>query len=217
MRLRPTRRSAAAVSAARRSAASGSGSRRVAFIAGRQRRPLRHTAPPPRRSRPCRRPPARAAKPSAVMRVDQIARQRRLAAEQMRAAGDVEHQAVRRIEPDQRRVAVAPVGDRFEQLRVGRRIFLHDHEIGMHGARLRQCLPPQAESFGCRIECDHLFGIAALAGDHQRARIRRPLPRDTVGRKLLQPEADDPLRARNAARHCSTPTSTIPGCPAGCA
>ena len=42
----------------------------------------------------------------------EVAAQRLLAAEQMRAAGDVEQQPVRRIEADQRRVAVAPVGDR---------------------------------------------------------------------------------------------------------
>ena len=49
----------------------------------------------------------------------EIAGERRFAAEQMRAAGDVEKQAVRRIEADQRRVAVAPVGDGFEQTAVG--------------------------------------------------------------------------------------------------
>ena len=44
----------------------------------------------------------------------EIARECRFAAEQMRAAGDVEQQAVGRIEPDQRRIAVAPIGDRFQ-------------------------------------------------------------------------------------------------------
>ena len=44
---------------------------------------------------------------------NQIAGQRRLAAEQMRAAGDVEQQTIRRIEADQRRVAIAPVGNRL--------------------------------------------------------------------------------------------------------
>ena len=42
---------------------------------------------------------------------DEIAAQIFFAAEQMRAAADIEQQAVRRIEPDQRRVAIAPVGD----------------------------------------------------------------------------------------------------------
>ena len=66
----------------------------------------------------------------------QIARQRRLAAEQMRAAGDVEQQPVRRIEPDQRRIAVAPVGDRFEQREVGMRVRIRDRDPRMHRARV---------------------------------------------------------------------------------
>jgi len=141
-----------------------------------------------------------------------------LAAEQMRAAGDIEQQPVRRVERGERRIANAPIGHGREQLRVGRRVFRHDVKIGMHGARLRQRDgQPQAAPFGDGIERHHGLGIAALAGDDERARIRRPLPRDAVGRQPPQPEADDPLRARYAARHCSTPKSTIPGCPAGCA
>ena len=46
---------------------------------------------------------------------DEVAAEGGFAAEQMRAAGDVEDQAVGCIEPDQRRVAVAPVGDGVEQ------------------------------------------------------------------------------------------------------
>ena len=149
---------------------------------------------------------------------DEIRDQRRLAAEQMGAAGDVEQHAVGRIERGERRIAPAPVGDPLQQVRIGARVFLDRHQIGMHGARLRQRhRHPQARSLGRRIDGDQFLGIAAPAGDHQRARIRRPLPRDAVGRQPLQPQAGDPLpRGRNAARHCSTPTPTIPGCPAGC-
>ena len=39
----------------------------------------------------------------------------RLAAEQMRAAGDVENNAVGRVEPDQWRIAATPVRDGLEQ------------------------------------------------------------------------------------------------------
>ena len=72
---------------------------------------------------------------------DQIAGQRRFAAEQMRAAGDVEQQAVRRIEADQRRVAVAPVGDGFEQPPVGLRIGVHDRQASdtWRGRRRAPC------------------------------------------------------------------------------
>ena len=54
--------------------------------------------------------------------LDQITAERRLAAEQMRAAGDVEQDAVRHVETSQRRIAVAPVSDGFEQGRVRLRI-----------------------------------------------------------------------------------------------
>ena len=122
MRLRPTCASASTVSGAmpqrgerQRQQSASPASRPAARLQPR----IADSAPPPRRSRPCRRPrraPASPARPAARTR---SRAQRRLAAEQMRAAGDVEHQPVRRIEPDQRRVAVAPVGDRFEQRAVG--------------------------------------------------------------------------------------------------
>ncbi len=49
-----------------------------------------------------------------------------LAAEQMRATGDVEKQAMRRIERHQRREAVAPVGDVIQQFGVGGLIGVED-------------------------------------------------------------------------------------------
>ena len=51
-------------------------------------------------------------------RVAQHLHQFGLAAEQMRAAGDVEEQAVRGIQRHQRREAVAPVGDGVQRLRI---------------------------------------------------------------------------------------------------
>ena len=51
--------------------------------------------------------------------VAQHLHQRRFAAEQMGAAGDVEKQAMRGIERHQRREAVAPVGDVVQQAGVG--------------------------------------------------------------------------------------------------
>ena len=78
----------------------------------------------------------RARRPCCAEPRDQIAGERRFAAEQMRAAGDVEHKTVRRIEPDQRRVAVAPIGDGFEQTPVGLRIGVRDRQARIHGARV---------------------------------------------------------------------------------
>ena len=53
----------------------------------------------------------------------EIGDQRVLAAVEMRAAADVEQQAVGRIAGHQRRVAQAPVGDRFEQRGIGLGVF----------------------------------------------------------------------------------------------
>jgi hypothetical protein len=52
----------------------------------------------------------------------EVVAQRRLAAEQMRATADVEQQPVGRIERDHRGIAVAAVGDPFEETGVGRGI-----------------------------------------------------------------------------------------------
>ena len=43
---------------------------------------------------------------------------------------------VGRIEPDQRRIAVAPVGDRFEQREVGMLVRIRDRDLRMHRARV---------------------------------------------------------------------------------
>ena len=58
------------------------------------------------------------------------------AAEKMGAAGDVEKQAVGPVQRHQRGVAVAPVGEAFEQAAVGLRIGFDDVDRRMHGARI---------------------------------------------------------------------------------
>ena len=68
----------------------------------------------------------------------QIVAQCGFAAEQMRAAADVEQDAVGRIDGNKRRVAQAPIGDGVEKTRIGGRILRHGDERGMHGARLRE-------------------------------------------------------------------------------
>ena len=62
------------------------------------------------------------------------AQQRGLAAEQMGAAGDVEKESMRRIECDQRRKTVAPVGDVFQRLAVGGFVGVIHREFGTDGA-----------------------------------------------------------------------------------
>ncbi len=116
---------------------------------------------------------ARAAKPKSRHARDEIVAQLRLAAEQMRAAADVEQDAVGRIDGDERRVALAPVGDGLEQARVGGLILRHGDERGMHGARLRQReAGAQAEPLRRRVDRDQQVEVAALAVDDEGESLR---------------------------------------------
>ncbi len=120
-----------------------------------------------------------------------------LAAIKMRAAADVEQQAVGRIASDQRRVTQAPVGNGFEQSGIGFGIFGNDLDAGMHGAGLRQCQAGlEAKPLGCRIDSREEFDIAALAGDDKRRMFGRffTRPDDAVGREPAQPQAEHALR-----------------------
>jgi hypothetical protein len=55
-------------------------------------------------------------------------------AEQMGTAGDVEHEAVGRMEANQRRVAVAPVGDGIDEVSIRFLVAFSDHKRRIHGA-----------------------------------------------------------------------------------
>ena len=65
---------------------------------------------------------------------------RSFAAEQMRAAADIEKQSVRRIQRDQWREAVAPVGDIAEKFCVRRLVRIKHLQIGTDHARISQRL-----------------------------------------------------------------------------
>ena len=108
---------------------------------------------------------------------EEIVAQLRFAAEQMGAAADVEQNAVGRIGGDERRVALAPVGDGIEQARVGGCILRHGDERGMHGARLRQRkASAQAEPFRRGVDRDEQSTLPRL-------------PETTRGRGSLTPTA----------------------------
>jgi len=64
----------------------------------------------------------------------QIAAQLVFATEQMRAAADVEKQPIRRIEADERRIAVAPIGDLLEHCPVGGFIRIDRRKLRIHRA-----------------------------------------------------------------------------------
>ena len=140
----------------------------------------------------------------------QVVAQPLLAAEKMRAAADVEQDAVGRIGGHERRVALAPVGDGVEETRVGRLVLGHGCERGIHGAGLRQReTGDDAAPLRRGIDRDQEVEVAALAEDGEGRSGLTRLPRDAVGRQPLQPQAQNPLRARTAAPHCSTPRSRL--------
>ena len=112
------------------------------------------------------------AKPALSSRLLRSATSSLLAAVKMRAAADVEQQAVGRIAGHQRRVTQAPVGDGFEQGGIGFGVFGDRLDAGMHGARLRQReAGRETKPLGRLIDADEDFGIAALAGRRQAAKI----------------------------------------------
>ena len=93
----------------------------------RRSRSARPRSAPPPRPRPASRQGRRARQnPDGRSAASSSSQHRLFAAEQMGAAGDVEEQPVRAVERHQRRVAVAPVGEAFEQPAVGLRIGFDD-------------------------------------------------------------------------------------------
>jgi len=58
------------------------------------------------------------------------------AAEEMRAAGNVEHHAVGRAQAHERRVAAEPVVDRFAEILIGDFVGVVDEDGRIHRARV---------------------------------------------------------------------------------
>ena len=84
----------------------------------------------------------------------------------MCAATDVEQQAIGCIAGHQRRVTQTPVGNGLEQGGICFGIFGHRIDARMHRTGLGQCKARrQAKPFGCVIDGNKNFGIAAPAGD----------------------------------------------------
>ena len=100
----------------------------------------------------------------------------------MGAAADVEQDAVGRVGGDERRVALAPVGNGIEEVRVGGLVLRHGRERWMHGAGLRQReAGGKSEPRRRGVDCDEEVEVAAFAEDDEGKRRFTPLPRDAVG------------------------------------
>ena len=106
---------------------------------------------------------------------EEIGEERRLAIvivatrEEMRAAGNIEEQAMRRIERDERRIAVAPVGELFEKRMVGRLVGLLNAQIGNSAARIGEA-HAQADSspLGILVDRDDAQRVLDLCDDGER-------------------------------------------------
>ena len=99
--------------------------------------------------------------------------QRRFAAEQMRHARNIEHQAVGAIERGERGEARAPVAETLEKPRLFRRVRLDRDEGGMARARVRQReAGRQAELCGVGVDADEPLGVLDPGDRRER---RRPV------------------------------------------
>lgn len=125
---------------------------------------------------------------------DEIARQCRFAAEQMRAAGDIEEEPVGRIKTYQRRVAVAPVGDRFEQTAVRFEIGIHHRQRRIACAGVRETEPHlQAESLCSVVQRgDALCALDRGDSNARRVSLLGQMALDPVGREPPEPERKVP-------------------------
>jgi hypothetical protein len=112
-----------------------------------------------------------------------IGQKRRLAApalrrfpcgKEMSAAGYVEKQTERRIERDQRRIAVAPIGDALQECAVGRLVSLGDDEIGMAAAGVCEAHAHRnATAFGNAVRGDDAERALDLRNDRERRSLRK--------------------------------------------
>ena len=136
-----------------------------------------------------------------------------LAAEQMRAAGDVEEQAVWGIQRHQRRETVAPVGDGVQRLGIGGLIGVEHLHVRTDRARVGQRQADlKAEMSRGIIQRGNLQRVVLLCDDNawlvasRRGAVAPKLALDAVGRQARQPQAEDaPALHGKGTHHISIP------------
>ena len=93
--------------------------------------------------------------------------QRGLAAEQMRAAGDVEKQPMRGIERHQRRKAIAPFSNGIQRFGVGSFIGIEYLQLRADGAGIGERQADiKAKTRGRVVECKNLQRVVLLGDDN---------------------------------------------------
>ena len=137
---------------------------------------------------------------------DASVHQRLFAAEEMRHARNVEHQAVGAIEGGERGEARAPVAQALEKPRLFRRVRLDRDEGGMARARVRQRQAGrQAEPRGVRVDADEPLGVLDPGDRRERRALVNGLePPGAVRRQTRQPE-----REKSPGRQKSSPRFAI--------
>jgi len=115
----------------------------------------------------------------------------------MGAAGDVEEQAVRRVERDQRREAIAPVGDIAERLGVRRLIGVKDFQMRTDGAGIGERKSDvQTKVRGSIVQRIDLQRVVLFGDDDawrviQRGGADYELALDAVDGQARQPQAEN--------------------------
>src|SRR5262249_6346636 len=105
----------------------------------------------------------------------QIVEQILLAAEEMRAASDIEQDSVRCIERDERGIALARLGDALEEFGGGPGVPGNAGKKGMHGGALGEPhAGPQSQPLRRRRYRNEFFDIAALAGNGEEGGFSLP-------------------------------------------
>ena len=162
------------------------------------RRHDRHAPEPCKRLRRIGRAGGRGAcgKPRPRHAMQHVSAQSRLPAEEMRAAGNIEDQAIRRIERHERRPAVAIIGDGLEQRRIGGRIGIEHGDLRHSGTRIRERQAySEAKCDGFLVERGKTHRALDLFGDDDRL-IRRscgaecPPPPQPVDRQERKEEGE---------------------------
>jgi hypothetical protein len=93
------------------------------------------------------------------------------AREKMRAAGYVEEETMRKIERDQRRIAIAPVGDLLQKRTVGNFVGLLDHKVGDGAACIgKRQTGTESSQLGILVESNDPHCILDLRDDGKRRR-----------------------------------------------
>ena len=134
--------------------------------------------------------------------------QRGLATEQMGTAGNVQEQAMRRIERHQRRETVAPVGDIVQDFGVRDLIGIEHHQFRTDGAGIGERLPGlKTATRGLVVESINLQRVV-LFGDDNAGNVIRPGAGtlDSIDGQARQPQAEDtPPVPRKSTHHISIP------------